>query len=71
MITVSIGLDSIQVLAQAVLHMPIPSMAQEVLDDRDKLGVEITSEAVAWIVPKNANQHDCIVLDVPWGAVRS
>lgn len=66
-----IGLESVQVLAQVVLHVQIPPVAQKVLDHRGKFGVEIARKAVARVIRKDAHEHDRVILDMVRSAVRS
>lgn len=65
------SLERIQILAQIVLDMPIPAVAEEIFQGRDKLGIEVAGEAMARVFRENAHEHDRIVLGAVRSAVRS
>ena len=65
-----IRLEVVQELAQVVLHVPVATVPQDLLDGGHKLGVEIARERGAGVIGEDAHEHDRIVLDMVRGAQR-
>lgn len=56
-------LERVERLPHHLLHAWIPSVLDQIFYSRDKFGIEVASEGLAWIVGQDADQHDGIVLN--------
>lgn len=64
-------LEGVQVLTQIVLHMPVAAVAQQLLNCRDKFGIEVARKGVPRVVGQDAHDHNRIVLDMVRDSGRS